>query len=46
MSFAQHMPINALSKLINVSDDKLWETLDKYVTEARSTEDFSNVTTV
>lgn len=40
------MPVNAVAKLVNVSDDKLWTMLDRYVDLTRCQEDFSDVTAV
>ena len=42
----QNMPIHQVSALLNVTDKRLWNTLDHYVEEARKEEDFSAVEAV
>lgn len=37
------MPVHQLSKIINVSDYKIWSILDKYVGKAREHNDYANI---
>jgi len=43
MQLCRYMPVNAVSRLIDESDDKLWRMLKMYVEEARKNENYSNV---
>jgi len=44
MQLCVEMPVNAVSRLTNVDDNKIWRMLAVYVEEARKDEDFSDVT--
>lgn len=44
MVLAREMPIKIEAELLGENDTRLWRILDHYVTEARSREDFSEVT--
>lgn len=44
LQLCREMPVNAVSLLTGVDDNKLWRLLELYVTEKRKTEDFSKVT--
>ena len=44
MQLCREMPVNAVSRLTDVDDNKIWRMLDVYVSEARRSEDFSEVT--
>lgn len=44
LQLCREMPVNAVSLLTGVDDNKLWRLLDFYVEEKRKTEDFSEVT--
>jgi len=46
MQLCSYMPINAVSRLIGESDDKIWTMLGRYVEEARKDEDYSEVKAV
>ena len=46
MQLCCEMPVNAVSRLTNVDDNKLWRMLQCYVEEARKHEDFSDVTKI
>jgi transposase len=46
VEFCKHMPVSQVGRLTNVSDYKLWRMLDLYVMQARSQEDYSDITTV
>jgi len=46
MQLCCEMPVNAVSRLTNVDDNKLWRMLQRYVKEARKHENFSNVTKI
>lgn len=46
MQFASVMPIKKVADIANISDDKLWDMLDRYIGKTRVHEDFSNVTAV
>lgn len=43
VALCEQMPVLAVSKLLSVSDDRVWRVLDHYVTQARSQEDYSSV---
>ena len=40
------MPVNQVSKLINVHNDKIWDMLDRYVNKAKEQENFSNIDSI
>lgn len=44
LQLCREMPVNAVSLLTGIDDNKLWRLLDFYVEEKRKTEDFSQVT--
>ena len=44
MQLCCEMPVNAVSRLTNVDDNKIRRMLDVYIEEARESENFSNVT--
>ena len=46
LQLATSMPVHQLSKVIKVSDYKLWEILDKYVASAREHETFGAINTI
>lgn len=46
MQLLKYMAVKQVETLCNVNDDKLWRMLGRYVEEARSTVDMSNVKTV
>lgn len=46
LQLCTEMPVNAVSRLTKIDDNKIWRMLDAYVKEARSHEDFSDVTSV
>ena len=46
LQLAKSMPINKIGEMLNVSDKKIWNMLDRYVTSARKFENYSNVTTI
>jgi transposase len=46
MQLCCEMPVNAVSRLTDVDDNKLWRMLQCYVEEARKHEDFSDVTKI
>lgn len=46
LQLATSMPVHQLSKVIKVSDYKLWEILDKYVANAREHEIFASINTI
>ena len=46
LQLATSMPVHQLSKVIKVSDYKLWEILDKYVANAREHEIFAAINTI
>ena len=46
MQLCCEMPVNAVSRLTNADDNKLWRMLQRYIEEARKHEDFSNVTKI
>ncbi len=43
MQLATSMPVHELSRIIKVSDHKIWAILDKYVDKARELEDYASV---
>jgi transposase len=43
MQLAIAMPVHQVSKIIKVSDYKIWEILDKYVGDARTYENFAKI---
>ena len=43
VSLAKHMPVHVIGKMTKESDNKIWEILGRYVSEARENEDFSEV---
>jgi len=40
------MPIHAVCKIINESDNKIWRLLDKYIESSREHEDFSKINAI
>ena len=46
MQLASAMPVKKVADIANVSDDKLWDMLDRYIDQTRAYEDFSDVTAV
>lgn len=46
LQLCSSMPINQVSKLINVHNDKIWDMLDRYVNKAKEYEDFSNIDSI
>jgi transposase len=46
MQLIKEMPVNAVARITKVDDEKLWRMLDNYIDEARTFEDFSNVTQI
>ncbi|MEK6527323.1 MAG: ISL3 family transposase [Nitrospirota bacterium] len=46
MQLCCEMPVNAVSRLTNADDNKIWRMLQCYVVEARKHEDFSKVTKI
>lgn len=46
LQLCTEMPVNAVSRLTGVDDNKLWRMLDSYTEEARKDEDFSKITKV
>ncbi len=46
LQLATHMPVHAVSRLVNVSDHRLWSLLGHYVEGARATDDQSDVVSV
>ncbi len=43
IELCRHMPVNCVSKIVNVDDERLWRLLDKYVESAHACEDFSEL---
>lgn len=43
MTMARDMPVNVMSRLLSVTDTRLWRVINAYVEMARSKEDFSGV---
>lgn len=46
MAMAKEMPVNAIARLVGEHDTRIWRILSHYVEEARSKEDFSQVSTI
>jgi transposase len=46
MQLCKYIPINQVGEVANVSDDKLWTMLDRYIKTARKQEDFKTVVSV
>lgn len=46
LELCRHMPVHAVCKIINESDNKIWRLLDKYVKSAREHEDFSEINAI
>jgi len=46
LQLLSYMPVHAVSKIIGVSDYKLWSMLEKYIFEARKLDDYSDVTVI
>lgn len=46
MQLCKAMPVKQVGDLINESDDKLWQMLDKYIDAGRELEDFSELKSV
>jgi transposase len=46
MQLASAMPLKKVADITHVSDDKLWDMLDRYIDQTRVYEDFSDVTTI
>lgn len=43
LQLSQAMPINKVAQITNISDDKLWNMLDKYISNIREYENFKDV---
>jgi transposase len=43
MTMSRDMPVNVMSRLLSVTDTRLWRIINAYVDMARATEDFSDV---
>lgn len=43
VALCKEMPVLAVARLLNISDDRVWRVLDHYVDKAREQEDFSQV---
>lgn len=46
LQLAKSMPVNKISKMLHVSDKKIWGVLDKYVDKARAFENYNEVTKI
>ena len=46
IELCRHMPVKCVSRIINVTDDRLWRLLDKYVESAHADEDFSKLRSI
>ena len=46
MAMAREMPVNAVARIANIQDTRLWRTIHHFVDEARKKEDYSGVTKV
>jgi transposase len=46
IELCRYMPIHAVCKIINESDNKIWRLLDKYVESSREHEDFSKINAI
>jgi len=46
MQLIKEMPVNAVARIVNVDDEKLWRMLHKYIDKARVYEDFAEVTQI
>ena len=46
MSLVREMPINAVSRIFNITDTRIWRMVHYYTDKARSMEDYSGVTRV
>ena len=46
LQLCQAMPINQVANITNVSDDKLWTMLERYVDRTREHENFENIDTI
>lgn len=46
MTLVREMPVNAISRIFNITDTRLWRMLHFYTDKARSMEDYSDVTIV
>jgi transposase len=46
LTLAKEMPVNAIQKIVNEQDTRIWRVLKHYVIEAREALDFSNITQV
>ncbi len=46
LKLSAHMPVNVISKIVNVSNYKIWRILDKYVNETLKTNDYSELTAI
>jgi transposase len=46
MSLVREMPVNAVSRIFNVTDTRIWRMVHYYTDKARSMEDYSEVTRV
>ena len=46
MQLCCEMPVNAVSRLTGVDDNKIWRMLQRYIAEARRHEDFSKTTQI
>lgn len=46
LQLASHMPVHTVSQIINESDHKIWATLERYVTKALASNDYSDLKAV
>lgn len=46
VEFCKHMPVTQVGRLTSISDYRLWNMLDLYVSQARQTQDYSDVSVV
>lgn len=43
LQLSQAMPVNKVAKITNISDDKLWNMLDRYISNTREYENFEDI---
>ena len=46
MALVREMPVNAIARLVDEHDTKLWRVVHRYVDHARAKADFSSVTEI
>lgn len=46
LQLATNMPVNVTSRMINESNYKIWDILEKYTETARNTQNYSEITTI